>query len=98
MSHADVVAFDEAVADVANLKYDQAGKKFASLLQVFENAGDKQRASETMFWMGYCYEKTSRKEQAVVFYEQLIRKYPKNPASLQAQDRLAVLQAKTGNQ
>jgi len=78
---ANIKDFDQAVADAAALRYDSAAKQFAKLISVFEEAQDVEHASDSMFWLAFCYEKTNRKEQAVIFYEHLQKKYPDTKAA-----------------
>ncbi len=95
-SHAtqsDVNELNDAISAASNLHYDDAIKKLAPLLKVFENSGDRPHAAECMFWLAFCYEKTAHKAEAVVFYQQILRKYPKTRAAEQAQERLARLEA-----
>ena len=90
-SRPEAKALDEAVADVGNLEYERASGKLAGLATRFAEAGDRYRAAKALFWLSYCYEKTGRKNQAEVFYQQVIRKYPNTPAAEQSRGRLARL-------
>jgi len=88
VTQSDVVALNDAVIAAADKRYDEALRGLAGLLERFERAGDREHAAETMFWLAYCYEKTGRKRQAVVFYDQLIRRYPDTrPADAAAERR-----------
>lgn len=88
-TQADVNEFNDAVAAASNLHYDDAIKKLAPLLKLFESAGDSMHASECLFWLGFCYEKTKRLPEAVVFYQKILRNYPRTRAAEQAQERLS---------
>ena len=86
-----VAEFDAAVALVAGLRFKQANEEFAELVQGFEAAGDDARAAEATFWMGYCYEKRDRPEDAAAFYKRVQSRYPRTPAARHAGLRLARL-------
>ncbi len=88
-TQADVNEFNDAVAAASNLHYDDAIKKLAPLLKIFENANDTAHASECLFWLGFCYEKTKRAPEATVFYQRVIRNYPQTRSAEQAQERLS---------
>ena len=87
----NVAAFDDAVNLAARLRYDEAADKFARVLVRFEAAGDRRRAAETMFWLGYCYEKTGRAQDAADSYQKVMQKYPDLPASSWAKERSSIL-------
>jgi TolA-binding protein len=98
ITQSDVVALNEAVALIANSqdarRYEEASKKLAELLPRFQAAAEPAFAAETTFWLAYCYEKTGRKEDAAVFYDQLIKKYPQAPAAEQAKIRRGQMESK----
>ena len=79
--------FNAAVALAAELQYKQANERFAAAIQGFESAGDDARAAEATFWMGYCYEKRDRPEDAAAFYKRVESRYPRSPAAEQARRR-----------
>jgi hypothetical protein len=87
----DVDALNEAVAAIARTedprRFEDASKRLASLLPRFEAAGENALAAQTLFWLAYCYEKTGRKDDAAVFYDQIIRKYPETRVAEQAKSR-----------
>ena len=85
----DVDEFHQALALVSQLQYRQATVKFKRVLGRFEAGRDATRAAETMFWMGYCYEKQDRLAEADAAYGKLLQKYPATPAAEQARRRLA---------
>lgn len=100
-----VKVFDEALALVADLQYKQAGVKFHSVVDPLDEAGDRRRAAEAVFWFGYCREKLgdldSARRQAYhdsarLLYKRLIEYYPKSTAAARATERLAALKGKTG--
>ena len=79
--------FDAGVALAAERQYKQANEKFAAAIQGFESAGDDARAAEATFWMGYCYEKRDRPEDAAAFYKRVESRYPRTAAADQARRR-----------
>ena len=91
ITQSDVVDLSEAVETIARSenpgRYAEASKRLAALLPRFEGAGEDALAAQTLFWLAYCYEKTGRKEDAAVFYDQLVKKYPQAPAAEQAKSR-----------
>jgi tetratricopeptide (TPR) repeat protein len=91
VTQSDVVDLNEAVEGLARSenpgRYAEASKRLAALLPRFEGAGEDALAAQTLFWLAYCYEKTGRKEDAAVFYDQLIKRYPQAPAAEQARGR-----------
>ena len=101
-----VKVFDEALALVADLQYKQAADKFHSVVDPLDEAGDVRRASEAVFWFGYCREKRADREtgamkqrcldSARLLYKRLIEYYPKSTAAARATERLAALKGKTG--
>lgn len=76
---------------IADGKYHEAQEKLAPLLAEFERTGDEVHASESIFWVGYCYEKLHRTKQAGDEYRKVIRKYPHSRAAAQAKDSLSRL-------
>ena len=98
ITQSDVVDLNEAVETIARSenpgRYAEASKRLAPLLTRFEGAGEDALAAQTLFWLAYCYEKTGRKEDAAVFYDQLIKKYPQAPAAEQAKIRRGQMESK----
>lgn len=98
ITQTDVALLNEAVATLVKAedprRYEGASTKLALLLPRFEAAGETEHAAESMFWLAYCYEKTSRKEEAAVFYDQLVQKYPQTRAAEQAKARRQRLEFK----
>lgn len=86
---------DEAIALVAQLRYDEAADRLSPLVETFDAADDPARAAEAMFWLAYCHEKQGRTDRAATLYESVIRSYPGTPAARQAADRLSRLGSTT---
>lgn len=96
-----VKTFDDGIALVADLQYEQAADKFKSVVNPLDEAGDVRRAAEAIFWFGYCREKRADREtgamkqrcleSATLLYNRLIEKYPKSVAADWARKRLAAL-------
>ncbi len=87
----DREAFNEAVARVAELRYDEAAESFARLIERFESVEDRARAAEAMFWLAYCHEKQGRIAEATALYNRLLQAHPRAPACRQAKQRLSLL-------
>jgi tetratricopeptide (TPR) repeat protein len=80
--------FDEAVAEIARLEYAAAADKLTRALPAYERMGDRARAAETLFWLGYCHEKEQLTEEARRCYGRLVAEYPGSRAAEQARLRL----------
>ena len=88
--------FNQGLALVADLRYSQARAKLLPLIDALDAAGDQNQAAEATFWVGYCYEKQGRKDEAVDFYNRVLRAYPQTSASHQANERLSRLTIRPG--
>lgn len=100
-----VKTFDEGIALVADLEYEEAADRFSRVVNPLDEAGDKRRAAEAIFWFAYCREKlanikTGMKaeylDSATKLYERLIEYYPKSAAAARATKRLGALEDKAG--
>ncbi len=87
--------FNEGLALVADLRYSQATAKLIPLIEAFEVVGQQDRAAETTFWVGYCHEKQGQKDEAIDYYNRVIRTYPQTSAYRQATERLSRLTVRT---
>ena len=88
-----VAEFDRAVALTAELRYKEAAEEFERLVPVFEDAEDHKHATESMFWLGYCYEKQGMKAEAAALYGRLAAEQGRAPAGVRAAERLRALRA-----
>ncbi len=88
--------FNDGLALVADLRYSQARAKLLPLIKAFEDAGKRDRAAEATFWVGYCYEKQGQEDEAIDYYNRVVRTYPQTSASRQATERLSRLTIRTG--
>jgi len=93
MAEDDRKAFEEGVALVAELKYAEAQERFARVAEWYQATGDDVRASETLFWQGFCYEKTAQAGAARRMYRFLLARYPSTAAARLAVRRLSRLPA-----
>jgi len=84
----DRAAFEEGLALVAELKYAQAEERFSRVVGWYRATGDEARASETLFWQGYCREKLGQMGAARQTYQLLVALYPGTPAARQADERM----------
>jgi TolA-binding protein len=80
-------AFELVVAE----KYDEAQPTLARLIERFGAAGDDERTARAMLWLSFCYEKTGKKNQAEVFYRQILERYGSTAAARGAEARLEQL-------
>ena len=88
--------FNEALTLIAELRYSQARGKLLLLLETLGRTGERNRAAEATFWVGYCYEKEGQHDEAANFYNRVVRAYPGTSASHQATERLSRLAIQTG--
>lgn len=88
--------FDEALTLIAELKYSQARMRLLPLVEMYEASGKRSRLAEATFWVGYCYEKEGRGDDAAEHYNSVIRRYPRTSAARQSRERLFHLPALSG--
>ncbi len=86
-------AIDEGVGLVGERRYAEAEMKFRRVEVWFQAEGDKARAAECLFWIGFCREKQGRTVEARGQYDKLIRDYPGTAAARQATERMGRLPA-----
>jgi tetratricopeptide (TPR) repeat protein len=91
VADSDRQTFDEGVALASQLRYADAAEKFSRVLGRFSAVGDRTRAAETMFWLGFCHEKQGRVDQAKGFYNRLMDLYADTAAARQASKRMVRL-------
>jgi len=84
-------AFQKAVALVAELHYEEAAEELLPLAAAFEEAGDRSRAAEALFWVAFCREKQGRTDEATAGYDRVVRRYLQTVAARQAAARLSRL-------
>jgi len=84
---------DDGVVLVGRRRYAEAEMKFSRAQVWFHAEGDKGRAAECLFWIGFCREKRGKAGEARKKYEQLIRDYRATPAARQAAERMRRLPA-----
>jgi hypothetical protein len=82
---------DQATAEVLALRYTQAEMLLIPLPGVFVAGGDRVRAAESIFWLGYCCEQLGRTGQAEIRYLEVLRDFPQTPAARMARVRLQLL-------
>jgi len=90
----ELAAFNEAQERIARQRYAEAQALLAPLVPAFAKAGDTDRASRSLFWLGFCHEKQGRPQTASDLYAQVIERYPDTPAARQAATRLKDLPPK----
>ena len=91
VSQADLATFNDAVSLVESLRYEEAAGKFRQVFDNFVSAGDRQRAAEALFWLGFCREKQRRPAEARAIYVRLSEEYAGTRAAQQAGERLSRL-------
>ena len=77
-----------AIEMVFDGKYADASKILEQLSVTYESAKDSRQAAESIFWLGYCKEKSGNPAAAAACYRRAIERYPQTAAARNAQDRL----------
>ena len=86
-TQADLATFNEAVALVESQRYEEAVAKFRQVFDNFASSNDRQRAAESLFWIGFCREKQRRLDEARVIYLRLAKEYVGTRAAKEAYKR-----------
>ena len=86
--YAPVATLDQAIALITEANYDQAAAMLRKLIPQAESAGDYQLAAQSIFWLGYCHEKSHQPQQATQLYRQLQQAYPESQPARMANLRL----------
>ncbi len=88
----DLATFNEAVAMVESQRYEEAAGKFRRVFDRFAASSDyRQRAAESLFWIGFCREKQRRLDEAKVIYVRLANEYVGTRAAGEGAKRLSRL-------
>lgn len=82
---------DQAFDLVVQQRYDEARVRLAELAHRFRRAEDDEHAARAMLWLAFCYEKTSKKNQAELFYQRILVRYGETSAAQAARVRLEAL-------
>ena len=89
----DVATLEEAVALAMNFEYAIATGKLLQVAPRFEAAGDKRRAADSLFWLGFCHQKQGKSAEARQVYTTVVQKYPREQAAGKAREYLETLPA-----
>ena len=95
-TQADLATFNEAVSLVESQRYEAAAGKFHQVFDNFALAGDRQRAAESLFWIGFCREKQRRLDEARSIYLRLAEEYAGTRAAEEANKRRLRIPAPSG--
>jgi hypothetical protein len=79
---------EAAIEMIFDSKYADAAKLLEQLVAGYEAANEPRHASESVFWLGYCREKSGNPGEAAKHYRHVMEKYPQSEAARKAQDRL----------
>ena len=79
---------EAAIEMIFDSKYAEAAKLLEQLVAGYEAAKEPRHASESVFWLGYCKEKSGNPGEAAKHYRHVMDKYPQTEAARKAQDRL----------
>lgn len=88
---ADATKFEQAKELMRLAQYKPAIDAFSDVLPRLMKTNDFDRAAETLFWLGFCHEKSGDAPAAQLFYRRTLAEYPAAPAANQAAQRLARL-------
>jgi len=97
VSAIDAGELEELIGLIAEGRYEEASSQIPSLAARFESRQERPRAAESLFWLGYCYEKLDRPAEAAQIYGRVLKDYPQEPAARQAAQRLALIPRPTAN-
>ncbi len=81
-------AFDHVLDMIIAGQYQQAAAALEQLSGAYEVAKEPRRASESLFWLGFCKEKTGNPGEAARCYRRVMEKYSQTEAARLAQDRI----------
>ena len=96
-TQADLATFNEAVLLVESQRYEEAAAKFRQVFDRFAASADhRQRAAETLFWIGFCREKQRRLDEAREIYLRLAEEYSGTRAASEANKRRLRIPAPSG--
>ena len=79
---------DTAIEMILDGRYADASKLLDQLIVMYESARDARHAAESIFWLGYCKEKSGNPADAAKYYRRVMERYPATDAARNAQDRL----------
>ena len=82
---------DQAIALIADLKYDRAAGILADLTRWLASQPDDPRMPEALFWLGYCREQTDRTDEARRLYLRVTGEFPDSESARLARVRLESL-------
>ncbi len=94
VSQADLAMFNDAISLVESLRYEAAAGKFRQVFDNFVFAGDRSRAAESLFWLGFCREKQQQVAEAKAIYLRVAEEYSETRAAQQSDRRLSRLSGK----
>ncbi len=87
----DLKAFNEAVALTESLRYEEAAARFGQVFERLSNIGNRPKAAESLFWLGFCREKQGRLTEAGEIYRRVTQEYTSTTAAREAGERLSRL-------
>ncbi|MFP4105208.1 MAG: tetratricopeptide repeat protein [Phycisphaerae bacterium] len=91
--------FNHAVELTSKREYVRAAEAFADLLQRFQKTQNRQYLPQTLFWLGFTYEKLGKEQQARAAYLRLLEEFPESEAAGHARRRfLPLRQEQSGRQ
>jgi TolA-binding protein len=88
---AEMLAYYDALAQVAELRYDQARPRLDELAGRFEQELDEAHAAEATFWAAWCCEKLDQQPDALERYHRVLARWPGTDAAAKAQQRIDLL-------
>ena len=78
--------YNAARADFNAQRFQEAYNEFKT---VYEQAPEGRRAEDALYWMGLCFEKTDRLDNALTVYGMMLDQFPNGKKSCSARFRMA---------
>ena len=90
---AEMVGYYEALAQVSELRYDEARPRLDGFAAQFDGNGDVVHAADAMFWAGFCCEKLDQRGEALARFQRVMARWPASEAARRAQQHIDLLTA-----
>ena len=79
----------KGIQQVLDGEYEAALTTIFPQTRILKRSGRPDLAAEALFWTAFAHEKLGERDDAQVFYDQVIKEYPDTPAAEEARRRLA---------
>ncbi len=75
------------------MRFSRFGPAAALLERAIKTWPKSDRVDEATYWIGFCYERSSASQQAILWYKAFLQQYPEHQWAAQARRRLDTLEA-----